>query len=275
MSTGEIDLVQPEPISRHDALVAAGGGDPYFRFDALLKPGEVAYRHGGAITMRLVPHYSVRPPRFAVIGGSDTEAQELLGWVASTEPFGELSSVKVERHREATLHACFRVGDGGDWDWMWTTTAPAATDPERQVVTLDDDRDAPELLRLNEIGNPSAESEPGTGKTDRWAGIRVAGAIVAAAALHRSDTGHGMITGVVTHPAYRGHGYGRAVTAALTRRCVQADGVAALGMYAENDVARTLYTSMGYQVAHRFASRMIQPLPGHDGTPPSAPHAQG
>lgn len=248
-----------EPLTAPEALEVAAGLDPFVRFDAALTPGETAYRHGSAVAVRRPSHFSKRPPSVAVVGPDDQDATDLLAWVAGERPWGSFGAISVERHREPTLHEHFRVGPGGNWDWMWSESAPARTPVEDRVVELDDRADAEAIEALNALGNPSAESEPGTGRTERWAGIRDGSDIAAAAALHRSDTGHGVLTGIVVHPDHRGEGLGRAVTAALTRDCVLADGVATLGMYADNTIARTLYVDLGYVVAHAFASRRVEP----------------
>ena len=99
---------------------------------------------------------------------------------------------------------------------------------------------------------------PGTGVTERWLGVRVAGTIVAAGALHRTGAGAPHLTGIVTHPDARGRGYGAAVTAALTRVALADSGVCTLGMYAGNDVARRLYERLGYRTAYGWASRALR-----------------
>lgn len=252
--------MQPEPITDPRALEIACGRDPFVRFDAALAPGETAYQHGSAVAVRRLPHFSQRPPTVCVIGASDQDAADLLAWIAREEPWGRPTAISVERHREPTLHEHFQVGSGGDWDWMWSETEPARTAAEERLVELDDMADAEAIASLNAVGNPTAESEPGTGRTERWVGVRRdSKRVIAAAALHRSDTGHGVLTGIVVHPEHRGEGLGRAVTASLTRDCVRQDGVATLGMYADNRAARALYAGLDYRVAHAFASRRVEP----------------
>lgn len=252
--------MEPEAVTDAAELVARSGKAPYLTYDAVLSPGTTGYALGDAVAFLVQPHFSQRPVRVSLVGGSDPDAQALLAWIATRRPWDDLAGISIERHREPWLHRWFTVGTGGDWDWLYATVSPPRTAVEDRIVTLDDAADAAELIRLNDLGNPTAESEPGTGITERWTGIRDADAIVSAAALHRSDTGHGLLAGIVTHPQHRGRGYGRAVTASLTRDLVTADGVAVLGMYSDNDTARALYDSLGYRVAHRFSSRPVHAL---------------
>lgn len=60
---------------------------------------------------------------------------------------------------------------------------------------------------------------------------------------------------IATHPDHRGRGLGADITAAVTRRGLDAGAPAAtLGMYSENDVARRLYERLGFRVGQAFAS---------------------
>lgn len=249
--------MQPETVRDEAQLLQVTGQDPYVRYDVAPMVRRTAYRWGRAVALRLEPNLSTRPVRTCVLGPDDRDAAELTAWALREQPWGPLPAVLVERHRIAGLGEHTRLGSGGNWDWMWTEQMPPRHPAEADLIELDDRRDLAELLRLNEIGNPSAESEPGTGKTRLWLGARDGGRLIAAAALHRSRTDHPILTGIVVDPEYRGRGLGRAMTAALTRVAVQADGVATLGMYADNANARALYESLGYRVAHRFSSRMV------------------
>lgn len=58
---------------------------------------------------------------------------------------------------------------------------------------------------------------------------------------------------------HRGQGLGVAVTAGLTRRGIAGSGVCTLGMYSDNDLARRLYTHLGYRTAYAWCSRRLLP----------------
>lgn len=68
------------------------------------------------------------------------------------------------------------------------------------------------------------------------------------------------LASVTTHPDHRGRGLGRAVSAALTR-ALMAEGapVVTLGMYADNDRARAVYTHLGFTCGAEFSSRRLLP----------------
>lgn len=152
---------------------------------------------------------------------------------------------------------------GGDWDWLWTDAPPPRQPAEHRVVGLDDADDAADLIRLNAEHSPTAESEPGSGRTEVWLGIRDrAGSIIAAGAIHRTAAGAPHLCGIVVDAAHRGQGLGAAITAALTRRALSLSGdtsVATLSVYAGNTGARRMYQQLGYHTAQAFRSRLMTP----------------
>jgi len=250
-------------VTSHDELLTATDGDPFVRYeipDDLPKP---AFVYGRSALMARRTHNGWAG--MAAIGdaeGIGRILQDLTG-----EPtLAGISTITVPRSSFDELAPQLALtGEGGDWDWMWIDGPTNRLPIDDRIVTLDDSADAAELTALNVRGNPSAESEPGSGRTELWLGARKdSGAIVAAGALHRNAAGAGHLTGIVVDPDHRGTGLGAAVTVALTRAAIQRpgriSGVCTLGMYATNDVARRLYQRLGYRTAQAFASRRIRPL---------------
>lgn len=174
-----------------------------------------------------------------------------------------LSMVTVpRRHWPIIARVLPGVGHRGDWDWMWTDRPPALP-PDPRLTVLDDVRDAAEIGALNTRHSPTSESEPGSGRTELWLGIRdAAGAIIAAGALHRTAAGAPHLAGIVVDGDHRGSGLGAAVTAGLTRAALTADGsitgLCTLGMYADNQAARRMYCGLGFRIAHSFASSTVR-----------------
>lgn len=242
-------------LSGHAALLDATHDDPFVRWD--VDPGllDTSWSYGEAFAFRRHSAHR-RLTSLNVFGPVD----DVAGRFASLGEVDGIGGISVDAHLLDLAAAHFELdGPGGDWDWMWTEQAPAHTPQEGLVVQLDDGRDGAELLRLNEIASPSAESHPGEGITELWLGVRERGQIVAAGAMHRTGGGAPHLTGIVTHPAARGRGFGTAVTAALTRHAVEADGVCTLGMYSDNDTARHVYSGLGYRTAHAWCSRRLRP----------------
>lgn len=158
-----------------------------------------------------------------------------------------LDHVSVEQQHADVLTERIGTADGSAWDWMATVVPPPPTDAEARVVPLDDLADAAELQDLADRENPLSEGYPGTGRSERWVGVRDdRGRIVACAAVHRLSSGAAHLSGIIVASSHRGQGLGRATTAVLTRDLLRTEPVVTLGMYADNVVARSLYHSMGY-----------------------------
>ena len=242
-------------------LLEASGRDPLVRYDAgPVLPGAWAARGAVAYLRRTPGRRSV-----LVLLGDDVGVELLLAAAAGDPAMGaagEATAVTLPHHLEPLLHQRFRVGPGGDWEWLWTTAAPPPQPAESGVLTLDDGAGAAELVDLLALANPRASARPGDPGSELWVGARDAsGALVACGAMQRTDGGRPHLASIAVHPDRRGEGLGAAVTAGLTRRAVAADGVCTLGMYSDNAVARLLYLRLGYRVAHAWATRVIHPLP--------------
>jgi predicted GNAT family acetyltransferase len=84
--------------------------------------------------------------------------------------------------------------------------------------------------------------------------------LIAIAAVTSMRPGIPHLGSVATHPDWRGRGLSRDLCARLTRDAL-AEGAPAvtLGMHAANRSARSVYSSLGYTVGHRWASGRVTP----------------
>lgn len=250
--------------TRH-ALLAAVDDDVFVRCEIPDDPPVLAWVSGGSAVMVRQRHTG--QPGLAAIGAAD-DLVRLLRHVTDGPDRSLLTGLDTITVARAAWPAVSRQLDvrpgGGSWDWMWTDREPDVP-PDPRLVALDDSADAAELLALNARDSPTAESEPGSGRTEVWLGVRAPdGAIAAAGALHRTSAGAPHLAGVVVAREHRGQGLGAAVTAGLTRAALLADGpvtgVCTLGRYAGNDAARGLYRRLGFRIAQSFTSRAIAPF---------------
>ena len=194
-----------------------------------------------------------RPPSLFVWGA---KVGPLLDALTDRLPTLGIVGISVPRDHLHALTRRFTVLGGGDWDWMWTTrdTVP---DPGLTLVDLDDTRDAAEIAALA-AENPRFEGYPGTGTSESWIGWRDDGGhLIACGATQRLPSGVAHLGGILVASRWRGRGLGTAVSAALTARAVATDGVCTLGMYADNDAARSVYERLGYVVDKAWASRTV------------------
>ncbi|WP_338747842.1 GNAT family N-acetyltransferase [Janibacter alittae] len=141
----------------------------------------------------------------------------------------------------------------GLWEWMWTTTPPAAHPPHGTVELVEEDRGA--LQALLDAHNPGTDGQPFARPGQRWVGVRdVDGDLLAVGCCEPERSGTPVLSGITVVPAARGRGLGRMVTADLTRVAIGTHGWCTLGMYSVNDTARRLYHSLGYETGAVWSS---------------------
>jgi len=110
------------------------------------------------------------------------------------------------------------------------------------------------------VANPGARQAvrgPGARRA-HWYGVRLplaapggpAGALVAAGSATPVPGGGVHLGSIGTLPAFRGRGYGSALTARMTASGVAERGLVTLGLYDDNDAARRVYERLGFVLAH-------------------------
>jgi predicted GNAT family acetyltransferase len=122
------------------------------------------------------------------------------------------------------------------------TTFEAARDG---IATLTDD-DAPEMLALATL------TEPGpflarTHTMGTFRGIRVDGRLAAMAGERLRFPGYTEVSGVCTHPDFRGRGYARRLSAAVAANIVARGDQAFLHAWKSNRAAISLYEALGFE----------------------------
>ena len=261
-------------VTTHAELLDLTHGDPYVRWGVPQSLPAPALEHAGAVAVLRVKHRLGRVRRTAFVVGSADGSAALVDHLldATTGPAAdwELDGLSVPQARGHLLDA-HGIAPGGRWDWMWVTqprlTSPASTQGDRlgldAVLVLDDARDAAEMAEFSQRWSPTAEGEPGAGFSTLWHGVRAGafegrpdrGELVALGASQPITETTPHLAGIVTHGDLRGQGLGRLVTESLTAVEATRTGVCTLGMYSDNDTARRLYASIGYEVAHAWDSR--------------------
>jgi len=115
---------------------------------------------------------------------------------------------------------------------------------EEGVVTLGDG-DAAEMLALARL------TEPGpflarTHRMGRFVGVRIGGRLAAMAGERMRFPGATEVSGVCTHPDFRGRGLARRLSAAVTAAIQQRGEQAFLHAWASNRAAIALYEGLGF-----------------------------
>ncbi len=86
-------------------------------------------------------------------------------------------------------------------------------------------------------------------KKRRYYGVIVDGKLVSTASRYIALEEIHMVGDVYTRPEYRGRGYAKAVTSAITREAIVSGAIASLHVEANNEPAIKVYRSLGYIIA--------------------------
>ena len=121
-------------------------------------------------------------------------------------------------------------------------TRPLAPDDELQVLG---DADAAEMLALATLTEPGPFL-PRTHAMGRFIGIRIDGRLAAMAGERMRFPGHVEVSGVCTHPDFRGRGLARRLSAAVTADLQRRGEQAFLHAWTSNTAAVALYESLGF-----------------------------
>jgi len=114
-------------------------------------------------------------------------------------------------------------------------------------ITKLTEADAPEMLALARL------TEPGpflarTHAMGTFFGIRIDGRLAAMAGERFRFPGYTEVSGVCTHPDFRGRGFARSLSAAVSARIVSRGDTPFLHAWAGNLPAISLYESLGFEV---------------------------
>jgi predicted GNAT family acetyltransferase len=183
-----------------------------------------------------------RPDVNRFVAGPDEEPETLAAMAALIEPgdpvlvvqaaaVPELPGVTLVLRRAAVQMVHDRaVPDGGD----------------EEIVPLGDS-DGSEMLALATLTNPGPFRER-TPLMGDFFGVRRDGRLAAMAGQRMHPPGHVELSGVCTHPDFRGHGLATRLSALVTRAILARDETPFLHAWADNAGAIALYERLGYRI---------------------------
>ena len=128
---------------------------------------------------------------------------------------------------------------------MLAMQAVAPVPGEEAVVVLGD-ADAPEMLALAQLTEPGPFL-PRTHTMGRFVGVRIGGRLAAMAGERMRFAGATEVSGVCTHPDFRGRGLARRLSSVVAHAIQQRGDQAFLHAWASNHAAIALYESLGFQ----------------------------
>lgn len=109
------------------------------------------------------------------------------------------------------------------------------------------DADAPAMIALATLTEPGPFL-PRTHELGNFVGIKLDGRLVAMAGERMKLPGYTEVSGVCTHPDYRGKGYADALTRIVAQRIFERGETPFLHAYVSNTGAIRLYESLGFSV---------------------------
>jgi len=120
----------------------------------------------------------------------------------------------------------------------------SAGDDEDDIVPLGDD-DAAEMLALAQLTQPGPFLAR-THRMGRFTGIRIDGRLAAMAGERFRFPGWTEVSGVCTHPDFRGHGLARRLSRHVAARIAARGDTAFLHAWRDNAAAIRLYEQLGF-----------------------------
>jgi predicted GNAT family acetyltransferase len=220
------------------------------------RQAHLALSKGRAV--RYAPEYNV----FAAIPDASPESLADLGELVRAHGFvGVLGEGGLP-----PVPGAVAVSQAGGLQWLAPDAPPPA--PDFEVVDLTDD-DGPQMLALATL------TEPGpffarTHQLGAFNSVMEDGRLAAMAGERMRPDGFTEISGVCTHPDFRGRGYGAALTLEVAARIRARGDIPFLHTYAANAPAIALYKSLGFTLARELVMTVLAPagadpasVPGH------------
>ncbi len=127
-----------------------------------------------------------------------------------------------------------------------------------QVIRLSEN-DQDEMLVLYEAGYRRNWFDARMLRTEQYFGIRVDNRLVSIAGIHVYSEKYRVaaLGNIVTHPDYRGRGFGKAVTATLCQSLSEHVDHIGLNVKADNSAAIALYEKLGFEIASPYYEFMV------------------
>ena len=118
--------------------------------------------------------------------------------------------------------------------------------PDGEIVPLGE-ADASEMLTLARLTEPGPFFEK-THRLGDFYGVRIDGRLAAMAGERMKPDGHTEVSGVCTHPDFRGRGLAGALSHHVATRILERGEVPFLHAYADNAGAIGLYEALGFRI---------------------------
>jgi ribosomal protein S18 acetylase RimI-like enzyme len=119
------------------------------------------------------------------------------------------------------------------------------------------DADAAEMIALAELTRPGP-FRARTHTTSQFFGIRREGRLVAMAGERLQLPGYSEVSGVCSHPDWRGHGFARALSIFIASRIIARGEAPFLHSWADNVAAIRLYETLGFSLRSEMPTMAVR-----------------
>ncbi|MDG4878462.1 GNAT family N-acetyltransferase [Mesorhizobium sp. WSM4935] len=205
-----------------------------------------ALAEGGDLARRYRP--SIVP--FAATAGDDADSLRAL---AGLLPPGE-TAVLVQADDIVLPPELSAISTATLVQMVAEMPMPAASDERVRQLTKDN---AEEMLALASLTKPGPFTLEALSLGDFW-GIRINGRLGAMAGERMKQPGYSELSGVCTHPDFRGAGLARLLSLFVAGRIAARGEVPYLHAYENNVAAIRLYESIGFRLRSVMNMAMVQ-----------------
>ncbi|TPN47008.1 MULTISPECIES: GNAT family N-acetyltransferase [unclassified Mesorhizobium] len=205
-----------------------------------------AFAQGGKLAMRYSPSIAL----FAATAADDAESLQALA-----DLVGPGESVIMAQADAIALPASLLATSSATAVQMLADAPLQAVSDERvQRLTQDD---VAEMLALASLTKPGPFTSGALSLGDFW-GVKVKGRLVAMAGERMKQPGYTELSGVCSHPEFRGGGLGRLMSLFVANRIFARGEIPYLHAYVTNAGAIKLYESIGFKPRSTINVAVVQ-----------------
>ncbi|MER8501167.1 MULTISPECIES: GNAT family N-acetyltransferase [unclassified Mesorhizobium] len=187
---------------------------------------------------------------FAATGADDAESLRTLEQLVSA---GE-SVILLQSDAIALPAGLFATSTAAGVQMIAERPLQTVSDQRVQHLTRDD---AAEMLALALLTKPGPFTLEALSLGDFW-GVKIEGRLVAMAGERMKQPGYTELSGVCSHPEFRGGGLGKLLSLFVANRIVARGEVPYLHAYASNATAIRLYESIGFRLRSTMNVAVVQ-----------------
>lgn len=205
-----------------------------------------AFAQGGKLARRYSPSIAL----FAATAADDAESLQALA-----DLVGPGESVIMAQADAIALPAGLLATSSASAVQM-LADAPLQPVSDERVQRLTQD-DAAEMLALASLTKPGPFTSGALSLGDFW-GVKVEGRLVAMAGERMKQPGYSELSGVCSHPEFRGGGLGRLLSVFVANRIFARGEIPYLHAYVTNTGAIKLYESIGFKPRSAINVAVVQ-----------------